>query len=428
MTHDHAHDQAHEHGEDDGFQKVAGQGHQARKKTLVLFLDNLHPAYLESRDLPVLDELAGPRGASRVETILGYSNAIRNTIFTGANPRTHGKWSKFKYDPERSPFKSLGAYKAIDLIPGSFPQRCARFACSRTILKAQGRKKGYGQLSFENVPMDLLPNFDFTEEDITKEKGNAPTIFEMFREQRVPFAYLSLPLRLTETHLRQIEKSLSENDVVVIYLYNLDAAGHWWGVESDRFRGPKRYVNEFLAKVRARASAAWGSDHQVFVFSDHGMSTVTSHVNLGKLLKRTSPGFQKDYLAFIDSTMARFWYRNEAGRDEAHRAMAQVRAGRWLTKDDERRFGVDFPSAEYGQEIFLLEPDTVFFPAYVSWLKPTGMHGFSCDHPSQDGTFIWWDGDARETPGRIHMTDIAPTMLASLGLELPKTIDGRALK
>lgn len=392
-------------------------------KTLVLFLDNLHADLVTAERMPFLHGLAKGGAVARTETVLGYSNAIRNTIFTGTNPRTHGKWSKYRYDPAKSPFKSLGAYKAINLLPGGFLQRCARYACTKGPLRTHGRKMGYGQLSFENVPLDLLPNFDFTEEDITKERGPVPTMFQVLEEAGVPYRYLSLPLLLNESHLKQIEAALATSELVVVYLYNLDAAGHRLGVEGTGFHKVQRHTDAFLKRIVGRAERSWAG-FQTFVFSDHGMSDVKNYVNLRRVLKRQSPGHQKDYLVFIDSTMARFWYRNDKGRDEAHQVMAKVGHGRWLTEQDRVRFGVDFPGSDYGEEVYLLEHDTVFHPAYVSWMKPTGMHGFSCDHPSQDGLFLWNDGTGRKLPGRIHMTDLAPTILTSLGVDPPKTCEG----
>lgn len=422
------HQHNHDHG---GPEPWAEQGHRdprgapgETRKTLILFLDNLHTDVLTADTMPAVHAEATEGALASAETVLGYSSAIRNTIFTGAPPDVHDRWSKFKYAPDDSPFDKRRLYRAIEAVPGGLLQRCVRFACSKTIVRKQGRDQGYPFLSIENVPADLLPYFDFTEDDVTKGGRNVETLFDVLREHGVSFEYLSLPLSLGGRQLARIEKALEQNDVVFVYLYNLDAAGHRFGTDSRGFRVVQAHVDRFAEKVLRLARRRWG-DMQFFCFSDHGMTTITKHLNLAKHLKRTAPGFQEDYLCFIDSTMARFWYRTERARVEVHAAMQAFPEGRFLTSEERLRYGINFQSPAYGEEIFLLPSDSVFHPAYVSWMKPTGMHGYACDDPSQDGVFIWNDGSGpRRLPERISMVDIAPTILRSLDLPAPSSARG----
>ena len=61
-------------------------------------------------------------------------------------------------------------------------------------------------------------------------------------------------------------------------------------------------------------------DVRVFICSDHGMATVDRNVDLMNRIESLPLKFGKDYVAVYDSTMARFWFMNDAARQAVTRS------------------------------------------------------------------------------------------------------------
>jgi len=45
--------------------------------------------------------------------MLGYSDAIRATLFTGTYPDRHGYWIMYKFDPEGIPYRIYESLRRV---------------------------------------------------------------------------------------------------------------------------------------------------------------------------------------------------------------------------------------------------------------------------------------------------------------------------
>jgi hypothetical protein len=93
----------------------------------------------------------------------------------------------------------------------------------------------------------------------------------------------------------------------------------------------------------------------------------------------------RDYLAFYDSTMARFWWRTPAARDEVRAALATEPAGRWLAPEALEREGADFADHRYGEDVFLLRPGALLLPSFMGRARVAAMHGYDPAHADMPG-------------------------------------------
>lgn len=75
-------------------------------KIIGIFIDALRPDFISEKDTPFLYTLSKENPCMELETILGYSDAIDATIFTGVYPDTHGFWMKYWYDPVKGPSRN----------------------------------------------------------------------------------------------------------------------------------------------------------------------------------------------------------------------------------------------------------------------------------------------------------------------------------
>ncbi len=160
-----------------------------------------------------------------------------------------------------------------------------------------------------------------------------------------------------------------------------------------------------------------------------GMAPVTGYLDVMKLLKRLplSPG--KDYLAFLDSTMARFWFFNDKAKTRIKEEFSQIEQGRFLTPNDLHRFHIDKLGKEHGEAIFVVDEGIGIHPDFFHRCRrPKGLHGYAFPHHDSPVLIISSPGSElrkKETP--VEFIDLMPTVLGMLGLPVPSTCEGTSL-
>jgi len=95
-----------------------------------------------------------------------------------------------------------------------------------------------------------------------------------------------------------------------------------------------------------------------------------------------------DYLAFFDSTMARFWWRGGPARDQVREALAHEPSGRWLDDAELEREGCRFAGRDYGDDVFLLDPGALMVPSFMGSRPVRAMHGYDPSHPEM-AALLW---------------------------------------
>jgi hypothetical protein len=91
----------------------------------------------------------------------------------------------------------------------------------------------------------------------------------------------------------------------------------------------------------------------------------------------------RDYLAFYDSTFARFWFFEEAARRAIGERLAATEGGRVLAREELVELHLHFPAGEYGETVFLADARTVIAPSFMGNAAPRAMHGY---HPGETGS------------------------------------------
>ncbi|MEE9340069.1 MAG: alkaline phosphatase family protein [Thermoplasmata archaeon] len=398
------------------------------KRLLVILVDGCREDYISKVHMPFTSDLYERNTHSSLETILGYSNAIRATAFTGTLPSTHGRWCNFAYDPPNSPYREIQHLGFLDHLPVDIAKRASKFFLSKTLMKTIASRKGHHSLELGNIPIHLLQNFIFTGTD-TQSVGTREvlSLFEVLAQNGMRYKYVEFPYLTRSRHIRLLQDSLKDNDVLIVYLPHLDGAAHWFGISSQRFGRKLEYVDKLVGRLFAIARERWGSDFDFLLFSDHGMCDVHEYIDFFDISTRWERRLNEDYDVFLDSTMARFWYKDDHVKDDVGR-LAQGLNGHFLTSSEIKQFGIAFEHNRYGDDIFLLEPGSVFFPCYLSWVRPKAMHGYSPVSRSQHGVVILRsDSVERRTFSSARMVDIMPTLLDMLDLEIPSSCEGKSL-
>jgi hypothetical protein len=377
----------------------------AGRPVVCVLVDAFRHDYLDPDRAPSLSGLAKRGSAARMRPILGYSDSIRATIFTGRYPDQHGYWMEYCFRPETSPLGSLERLAPLDRSPTDFALRGLEFALSHTLVRSLARRAGYEHLSLRHIPFRALGSFDWTLREAMTAPGalRAPTLFDELSAAGIPWSYLDSSRDGTRGLLRKAAELSPETRFVFVYLHPIDMASHLVGIDSSVFWRVVRRTDSLVASLVEQIRSRIG-EHELVLFSDHGMSRVERLVAFPKLW--THPGFPHRFCFALDATMVRLWYcdGDEAVRAELRATVASAARGRFLEPAELTALHLDFGNRLYGDEIYLLEPPAAIFPNFHSMLRPKAMHAYHPDDRDQHGIFV---APAGETLGeQVELVDV----------------------
>jgi len=342
---------------------------------LFVFIDALGWEVLR-RHPEFLAELAPER--KPLETILGYSSACDPSIISGLTPSGHKLWSSYYYLPQGgSPFAWT---RLLGFLPDAVTGRArVRHYLSKLVGKVCGIR-GYFQLY--NVPFHLLPLFHYAEWKRIWELGGLPegtSIFDLMAAAGQTW-HVHDSKKNDEGKLADLHLAISRGEMNLAYvsLGKLDALMHAEGTNSPGVSGLLSWYDTQIRELMESARRTYG-DVRLYVFTDHGMHDIHTGYNLQKDVGTLGLRFGKDYVAFYDSTMGRFWFRNPQAKTRLESLLRNHPMGRILTDVELQSLGVYFQDAQYGDLIFLMNSGVQIVPSFMGRKAIAGMHGF---HPS----------------------------------------------
>jgi len=345
---------------------------------------------------------------NRCETLLGYSSTCDPTILTGAIPSDHGHFSFFIKAPSESPFTRLRPFGILpEIVAGHHRVR-------NKVSKFIARRQGYtGYFQLYSVPFSKLPYLDYSEKKDIYEPGGITggqtTIFEHWQKSGKP--WVRSDWRLSDPdNIAHARAEIEKGQVELIYLFTarLDAVMHKYGVDHPEVDAAFDQFEKNLQSLADLASRHY-KDVRIHLFSDHGMADV--HVCSDMLPRWNKLGLKygRDYIAVWDSTMARFWFSDDATRETATVWLAAQPDGEILTDERLAGYGCLFPDRKYGELFYLLPSGSLFVPSFLNQRKVTAMHGYAPEHP--DSAAAWMSN--ADTLPVTNLPGIFPVMKAA---------------
>ncbi len=392
-------------------------------KLILYFADGFAWQYVEDR--PFMEDFWGERRP--LETLLGYSSTIMPAIVSGRTPRETGIWTEYFFEPQDpSPTQRLFSR------PRLAPLR-PLVEIARLILFRFTRLYGYSAEHRLRLPLNvshLFSRHPIRYDEFPPTELPVPTLADVFRERglRYEFRYMGDGLD-SGAELERLRERLDEVDVLFYYDPTLDGGGHKAGASVEALGAPIAAIDGFLRDAHALISER-GEEPEMMLFSDHGMTDVAGTFDLFAELAEFELG--RDYVAFVDSTFARFWFPREDCRAAVLSALANA-PGHFLTDADRVRYGVDFEDPRvYGEEVLVADEGMIFHPSYFApnllgqqGYPDKAMHGYLPGLPSTDGVFFYrgerWDADP---PTPFPVTSIFDAVVAILD----RTAEGTATR
>ena len=341
------------------------------EKLLVLVIDAFRYSYLNKNLTPTLFELAETGSFAKLESVLGYSDTAKFSMITGAYPDKTGIWAEFILKQKISP--SRLEYLPLDHFPHMISAPMKLLFSS------------FLNLNIRNIPLRFVKYFEPAKED-----KHIITLFDLFNKQSITyFEYEERNLKILERGvIKRIEHMTT--DVVFLKIPDLDLQGHIWGVNSSstikRITSVDKHINRILNSFKNKV---WNEEFNTIIMSDHGMVQVKRYIDLANVLRRFFKE-EKDFIAFYDATIARFWFKNTYAKDKLSRFLSHLNFGKILNERELKEYGVYFPDQRYGELIFLLDPGYLIFPNFYEVLPfpPRGMHGYDPKFQDMLGVFI----------------------------------------
>lgn len=398
-----------------------------------ILLDGFRHDYLSEHDTPFLHRLSlsGNALLSRTREPFGFQS--RPAFLAGLYPEESGVCTLFKYSPDTSPFRRIGPLARLGNVPklGVWLRRMVELRTSRL------SKPIYRYLhTTAQVPLVLLPHFDYSEKSLPWEASfRTPTLFDLIKRSRGEFMYAGWPLYSSPyadgAVVSRVCESLSRTHrLVFVQLGLLDGVGHRYGPHSVQTRKAlsrtDSRVEEMFSILQERLS-----DFALFIFGDHGMVKVKKRLPIWSELRRLGWRLGRDYLVFLDSTTARFWFFKEDCREPIEDLLKGVGGGKLLDEADRLTHRIRFEDRAYGDMIFLADPGNLIHPSFFSTAEesPKGMHGYDPDCSENQGIFILLSRNLGgvKAPEVVDLVDIYPTAVNLLGSQMPEATRGRNL-
>jgi hypothetical protein len=321
-----------------------------------------------------------------LETVLGYSSTILPCLVSGEPPQRTGIWTEYyRRDRPQGRLARAVVGSRVLLTPVNL---------ARLVLFRFARKAGLPAAHRLRIPLQLAHHFDRHDMDYRTFPPvplPVPTLDDAARERGLRFGFRYLRHGYdVDAELRRLDGMLAEHDVLFYYDPSIDGHGHRVGADVEALRSDMDRVETFCRASWARVGADPRS--AMFLFSDHGMTDVAATYDLFATLREFRIG--RDYLVFVDSTFARFWYTSTQVRGGIRRALLDA-PGAFLSPAEQQRYGIAFDDDRYGQDILVADEGVVFHPSYIS---PTffrtrdypdrGTHGYRPECPTAYGIFL----------------------------------------
>lgn len=385
-----------------------------KKKLDLILIDSFQNEYYQY--CPFLSQLKQDNFSADLLPIIGYQQQLAS-LFTGKYPQEVDVWNTFWLSSRGSIFNWTRLF--------SFAKFLDRRLFKYFIDFLSYFFAGINDMSPILIPIEIMSRFDIimrrpiTYADCLRH----PTIFDLLRNNNIKFSYFKGGIKHTDqsgrflsnlSHLISrsdshcIESALNDSaDFKFIYLAELDHVVHKYGVDSLQVEEKLKELDSLIEKYIEE------SRRPFIIISDHGMIKVKQKTDILSRLGKTGLVMGRDYLVFLESVIARFWFFNDEARAKIINELENIKEGHILSESEKQEFGINFKDNKFGDLFFILEPGYVIIPNYYqSKTKPEAMHGYL---PQFNKGIFLTNLKIDKQIGTINFVDVIPIVADFLG-------------
>lgn len=404
-----------------------------KKTTVFIIMDAARSDYVRPETMPFVHGLSKKGIRSAFDSPPGF--AQRTVLFSGRYPDTSGNFSAFVYDPDQSPFKwvrRLGpAGRLIRPYRLLFPARLGINKVTKMVTGAYHTDPAW-------IPPRFLPFFRPCEDmQPLYEPGalGATSIFDLCREHGLAYRYLAHPVSGDDDEIHKLlVRELREGKEYELYVAQFsvtDQRGHIDGPFSEAMQ--TRHLRELDNKI-ASIHAALSSNYDewdLFLCGDHGMAPVEQKVNVLKALEAADAVPAKDYVVFVNSTLAVLWYLTDRGREEVEKILPSIPGSHVVDEEERKRRRIPL-DPRWGHRMLAAEPGVLYWPDYFHVIdsEVVGMHGYLDKRDETVGMGVLVSNNGHTTVSDVGvrpLVDVFPTLCDLIGVPQPPGQEGSSL-
>jgi len=375
-----------------------------REITFFIYLDACRYDYISKESTPFLHELCQNGFFGRVETVPGFTQEV--AMMTGKYPNESGYFTWYRYAPEKSPFlwvRPFGFLKFLQRFRFYYPIKVGIRTVTRLLTGIR-----YPDPAF--IPPDVVPYFHNTGAGLPNHLPNLVSLCRLSKrncfEQMMVLDFVGSKRcsKLFKAALNSITDG-EPCDLYLIHIGELDVLGHRYGPHPELFQQRLKEIDHWIHATYELVRRLNFSCNLIIV-SDHGMVDVKGTVDIKGKLKRLSLKIPQDYVYFLDSTMARFWFLSNKARSLIEKMLSDIPNGHILSQEEKEKLRINFEHNTYGDILFWVDKGYLIFPNFfqsVSSEKTRGMHGYIHD---VDGALIIYSDE--KNARSIAKKDVIP--------------------
>lgn len=391
------------------------------KPVVFILADAFRYDYIEKHDLKNIKKIIEQPKTKISEKLYpstGYCEIIE--YFTGQESHEHGMFSQITAVDNWNKVKSPLLFKFFEPLDYYFSGiRKVRYVWGKITQKILPLfiEKNVANIKYR-VPLSILNRFTPTEslfEYDSYEFGGDKNVFVKMKESDITYDLDDFVKhnkisggdddRFSRLNDKIINNALS--DFTMIYISAPEYA-HFYGIDGLE---TKKKLQDFDENIRVLQNNLKDKyqDYDLFIVGDHGMLDVHESVNIQCVIDDISKEHKfklgTDFLYFIDSTVCRLWYSSEEIQSIFESKLLQELSSNFELQDEVVSYLEQF-KPKYGDSIFLLKANKVYFPDFFNGLPNKGMHGYLNHYEGQQGCVIWDGSEAYELPSKIKLSDV----------------------
>ena len=399
------------------------------RNVFLCYMPGLDRRRIDREHAPYLSDLLAAFPNANTSSV--PSPELCSTIMTGAWPHEHGIWQTALRERRPRSLRQRFTDSLPDLVTttGQCIVHQLTDSCDVPSLPPRRRRE------FELRRLKFRGRADT--DDMLAALGDRESLFQTLGTGHASYRFTD---RLRDRDSVLATACSGSPPLEILQFHALDMMGHWHLETDEEYRHFYGLIDDFVRRLHEKCRT---NGVTMVILSDHGQEWVTSTIDIRRRLRELDLP-PDEYSYFVQAVLIRFWFHTDRARRAIHDLIAGLPNGSVLTYRDYYDYGVRFPDAEYGELHFVPEPGTVLFPddfyhplinlffGMRNWQerrrirnrKHISSHGYLPENDCEKGFMVALDERYSVEAPKMHLVDVAPSLLAMLGVEQPAAMTG----